>query len=342
MIQTLPFEQAILKMDLPDLKRNLFSSDDWIRVILKTYNAKILVKYIERDGRVASYIIYSVVKNFLEWKICLLSYADYCDAYVEHLPDWQEFFSSLRKDYPEYRIALRNLRDPLPRQMPEFKHLSKEKFHSLDLQPELRQIWKNTHDSFKSAVKQSEKSGIVVRRCEKSELKKFYDLHLCIRKKKYKIFPQPYRFFEVIWDEMIAKGNGVLLGAYSPQKEFIGGNIYLLCADTFYYKFNTSSLTALKSRPNNLLFWEGIKYAKALKCRSLDLGSSGFEQKGLILFKEHTGATAMEIHHLGFEPPGYQFSQKRILKIMTRIFTLPHMPNPIVQWGSSIIYPYLA
>ncbi len=342
MVKTLPFQEAVRKLDLPDLKRNLFSSQDWVNVILKTYNSKIYVKYIEREGRVASYIIYSVVKNFLEWKICMLSYSDYCDGHVETLEDWQSFFSSLRREYPEYRIALRNLRDPLPRQLPEFKHLSKENFHELDLRPDLHKIWQNTHDSFKSAVKQSEKSGVVVRRCEKKELKKFYDLHLSIRKQKYRIFPQPYRFFEVIWDEMIAKGNGALLGAYSKEGEFIGGNIYLLCGETFYYKFNTSSLTALKYRPNNLLFWEGIKYAKALKCQSLDLGSSGLEQAGLILFKNHTGATASQIHHLGFEPSGYKFSQKRILKIMTKFFTHPFMPDAMVRFGSSIIYPYLA
>ncbi|MCC6758179.1 MAG: GNAT family N-acetyltransferase [Candidatus Omnitrophica bacterium] len=342
MVKTLPFLQAAKNLNLPGLDDNLFASAEWSSVIVTTYGTKIFVKYIEREGKVASYIIYSVVKNFLEWKICILSYSDYCDGHVETLEDWKAFFASLRAEYPGYRMALRNLRDPLAKQMPEFRVLSTEKFHLLDLRPELRQVWKNTHDSFRAAVKQSEKTGVVVRRCEKKELRKFYDLHLKIRKEKYKVFPQPYRFFDVIWEEMIAKGNGVLLGAYSPDGEFIGGNIYLVCGNTFYYKFNTSSLSNLKYRPNNLLFWEGIKYAKALRCHWLDLGSSGAEQKGLILFKEHTGAQAMEITHLGFEPPGYKFSQKRILKVMTKTFTLPFVPNEMVRWGSSIIYPYLA
>ena len=95
-------------------------------------------------------------------------------------------------------------------------------------------------------------------------------------------------------------------------------------------------------RPNNLLFWEGIKYAKTLRCSTLDLGSSGLEQKGLILFKEHTGAQSGQINHYGFEPQGYQFSQKRILKAMTKVFTLPFVPDAAVRFGSLIIYPYLA
>lgn len=340
-VKTLPFEEALGRLALPELDRNLFSSGDWAAIIHQTYGAQIFVKYIEQDGAVKSYIVYTVIRNFLEWKVCFLSYSDYCDCHVRDLADWKAFFQSLRQDYPEYRIAIRNLRDEVVHQLPDLKHLSTEKFHFLDLQPDLEQIWKRTHDSFKSAVKQSAKAGVTVKRCEKKDLARFYDLHLKVRKNKYKIFPQPYRFFEIIWDQMIERGDGVLLGAFSPDGEFIGGNIYLKCGDTFYYKFNTSSLSALQYRPNNLLFWEGIKYAKELDCTGLDLGSSGFEQKGLILFKEHTGAKSMEIKHLGFDPPGYRFSRKRILKLMTRTFTHPLMPEGMVRWGSSIIYPYL-
>lgn len=339
-VKTMAFPEA-LHLDLPGLKRNLFSSDDWLHIIHKTYGTRIIVKYIEEAGRVRSYILFTVIRNFLEWKICIFSYSDYCDCHVQSLEDWKAFFQSLREDYPDYRIAIRNLRDEAVRQLPEIKFLSKEKFHQLDLRPHLDQIWKNTHDSFKSAVKQAAKIGVTVKRCEKRDLRKFYDLHLKIRKNKYRIFPQPYHFFDVIWEQMIRKGDGVLLGAFSPQGAFIGGNIYLLCGNTFYYKFNTSSLEALQYRPNNLLFWEGIKYAKELGCETLDLGSSGLEQKGLILFKEHTGAKPLEIQHLGFDPPGYKFSQKRILKFMTRTFTLPFVPDGIVRWGSSIIYPFL-
>ena len=123
---------------------------------------------------------------------------------------------------------------------------------------------------------------------------------------------------------------------------FIGANVYLICNDTLYYKFNTSALEAVKLRPNNLLFWEGIKFAKDRGLKFIDLGSSGFEQSGLILFKNHTGATMSDITHLGYAPTNYKFSQKRILKFMTKFFTSPRMPDVLVKLGSNIIYPYLA
>jgi hypothetical protein len=342
MVRTLTFHEALQSLKLPGLERNLFSSPDWIDVLYKTYRLKLFVKYIERDGRIASYIIYSVVKNFLEWKICICSYCDYCDGYVESVEDWRLFFQSLREEYPLYRIAVRNLRDELVRQLPEMELLSTERFHLLDVRGDLPAVRKRMNDSFKAAINQSERSGVVVKRCEKEELKKFFHLHLNVRRRKYRIFPQPYRFFEIIWQQYMDNGKGVLLGAYDQKGRFIGGNVYLVCGNTLYYKFNTSLQDALMLRPNNLLFWEGIKYAKERGLEYLDLGSSGAHQKGLILFKEHAGAQSHDIRHYGYTPPGYKFSTKRILKIFTTVFTWPWMPDFMVKWGSHIIYPYLA
>ena len=286
MVKTLPYREALKKLRLPNPHRNLFSSPDWLNVLDKTYRLKLFVKYIERDGQVVSYVIYSVVKNFLEWKICVCSYCDYCDADVQTITDWQNIFNSWREEYPQYRIAVRNLRDPLVRQLSDLKILSKERFHSLDVRDELDVIWKRTNDSFKSAVKQSQKGGVMVKRGDKSDLINFFQLHLRLRKNKYRLFPQPFRFFNNIWEQYIDKDQGVLLSAYDAGGRFIGGNVYLICGNTLYYKFNTSDIRELKLRPNNLLFWEGIKFAKERNLDYLDLGSSGYHQEGLILFKK--------------------------------------------------------
>lgn len=342
MVKTLTFHEAVHTLNLPGLQRNLFSSMEWLSVVQKTYNLRLFVKYIPRNESVASYIVYSVVKNFLEWKICICSYCDYFDGYIEKPSDWQEFFDSLHAEYPRYRIAVRNLRDESVRQNPNFKVLSKEHFHILDVRPDLDTLWKRTHASFRSPVKQASKAGVVVKRCGKDGLKKFYALHLKLRKNKYRLFPQPYRFFDDIWQEYMENNRGVLLGAFDKEGRFIGGTVFLICGNTLYYKFNTSDLNYLKLRPNNILMWEGIKFAKERNLEYVDMGSSGCEQKGLILFKNHTGAQCGDITHLGFAPPDYKFSQKRILKFMTRLFTLPWMPNFMLRLGSRLIYPYLA
>ncbi|MFP4473171.1 MAG: GNAT family N-acetyltransferase [Candidatus Omnitrophota bacterium] len=341
-VKTLPLDQALSRLNLPDLNRTLFSSPRWLDVIVKTYGTHFEVKYIEEGGEVVSYLIYSVVRNFLEWKICMASYCDYCDAYGMTSERWRVMFQALRDDYPEYRIALRNLRDRSARESGVFQELSREWFHQLDTTPSITELWKKAHASYKAAVNQAVRKGVTSRICGKEDLPKFYDAHLHVRKDKYRIFPQPYLFFENIWDTYMTEQKGFLLGAFDPDGEFIGANIYLVCGDTLYYKFNTSRMEGLRFRPNNFLFWEGVKLAKELGLNAIDLGSSGLNQSGLIRFKEHAGAHRQPIVHLGYHPPGYKFSQKRILRWYTGIMTRNWMPDTAVRWGSRVIYPYLA
>jgi len=341
-VKTLPFREAVRTLKLPHLHRNLFSSPEWLEVVDKTYGIKLFVKYIEHGQQVESYIVYSVVNNFLEKKICMCSFCDYCDGYISQKEDWQIFFEAWRREYPDYRIAIRNLRDPFVRENPNFMFLSKEKFHLLDIRKDINALWKRTHDSFQHAVGQAQKSGATVRICAKNDLKRFYSLHLKLRKNKYRLFPQPYKFFDQIWETFLRQDKGFLLGVFNPAGDFIAGTIYLICANTLYYKFNTSDIGALKFRPNNLLFWEGIKIAKERRLEYIDMGSSGYDQAGLILFKNHTGAQSQDITHWGFAPPDYKFSRKIILKTFTSVCTAPWVPNFLTRLGSHVIYPYLA
>jgi hypothetical protein len=342
-LKTLHLSQAFQSLDLPGLERNLFSSREWLEVIQRAYGVKLFVKFLEdKDGGIGSYLIYSVVKNFLEWKICVCSYCDYFDAYVQSREDWLLLFEDLRREYPHFRIAVRQLQDPYVPQIPELHAMNHEKFHILDVRDDLDTIWRRTHDSFRSAVKQAQRGDLRVERCGKSALKEFYRLHLCLRKNKYRLFAQPYRLFANIWEAYMEKDNGVLLGAYNEKGEMVGGNIYLVCGNTLYYKFNTSRLDSLKLRPNNLLFWEGIRYAKERNLEYVDLGSSGCHQSGLILYKNHTGAKMMEITHYGYTPEDYRFSQKIILNIFTRMMTAPGVPMWMTRLGAHLIYPFLA
>ncbi len=342
MIKTLSLQAALNTLSLPGLSDNLFSSPSWLRVIQRAYNSKILVKYIERDGHIAGYVFYTVVKSFLEWKICVLSYCDYCDAHIASEEDWRVVFEDLKKDYPEYRIVVRSLRDENVRNCGGFKELSREYFHILDLSPGADVLWKNLKGEFRNQVRQSSRRGVVVRVCEAKELKDFFWLHVRLRKYKYGIFAQPFDFFQMIWDEFIVKGQGFLLGAFLPDGKMIGATLYLVCGNTLYYKVNTSALNSLEYRTNNILLWEGIRRAKEMGLHFLDMGSSGLHQDGLVRFKDATGARRMEIVHVGYHPNGYRFSQKRILKIYTKLFNKSWVPDQLTSMGSRFIYPFLA
>ena len=341
---TLPLFDAYLRFNLLHAQNNLFSSQAWQRVLHQTYGLKLFCKFIEEEGALQSYIIYSVVHNFLEWKICVGSYCDYLDNQVQHPDHWHHFFEAIREEYPRYRIAVRNLKDASARSCADLKLLSKEKHHEIDLRDALDVIWRETPATFKKAYKKSLTGDLTFRRCDRTHLPEFYRLHLRLRKNKYRIFPQPYRFFVHIWEEFMNNDRGVLLGAFNNRGEMVAGQVFLIAGKTLFYKFSASHPQDLHQKPNNLLIWEGIKYAKEKGLQRLDLGSSAVDQDGLIWFKTHIAKRTIErdIHHLGFAPPEYRFSRKRILKAYTGLLTSPLMPDLLVKFGSNLIYPYLA
>jgi hypothetical protein len=341
-LRTLPALEAFERLSLPGVHDNLFSSPEWIRAIVRAYGAKVFVKCLERNGAIEAYVFYTVVKNFLEWKVCVLSYCDYCDAHISSPDDWQLIFRALQSEFPMYRIVVRSLRDEAARASGCFNILSKEYYHHLDLSLHVDELWKNLKGVFRNQVRQATKRGLTARVCSRKELHDFYMLHVRLRKYKYGIFAQPFKFFEVVWEEFIAKGNGFLLGAFLPDGRMIGATLYLVCGDTLYYKINTSSKDALEYRSNNLLLWEGIRLAKERGLKFLDMGSSGLHQDGLVAFKDATNAKRMEIVHIGYHPEGYVFSQKRILKAYTRFFNQAWMPDALTCWGSHLIYHFLA
>lgn len=341
-VKTLPLFEALKTLQIPGLQENLFSSPQWFNVIRTAYHPCLFFKYIETDGVIRSHIVYTVVRNFLEWKICVLSYSDYCDAFVLTAQDWKLLFDSLRRDYPEYRIALRTFRDIAARASGLFQELNREYVHVLDLSSDIDTLWKGLEGGFRNQVRQGERRGLVCREGTRADLWSFYLLHVSLRKRKYHIFAQPFSFFQALWEEFIDSGNGFLLCSFDPAGRMVGGNIFLVHNKTLYYKVNTSSAPALELRSNNVLMWEGIKRAKQRGLTALDLGSSGREQDGLVHFKDGTGAVRSEIIHLGYHPPGYVFSRKRILKAYTRLMTQSWVPDAVTRAGSHLIYPFLA
>lgn len=341
-VKTLPALEAFETLNLPGKDKNLFSSLPWLRVMKRAYRPRLFIKYIERHGTIAAWVPYSVVKNFLEWKVCVLSYCDYCDGHVENPEDWKNIFDVLEKEFPGYRIVARTLRDEAARSCGCFKELSREYFHHWDVSKSTDDVWKGLKGVFRNQVRQAVRRGLTTRVLSKEELYKFFMIHVRLRKKKYGIFAQPYKFFQMIWEEYMDEDNGFILGAFAPNGEMVGATVFLVCGDTLYYKVNTSILGALEYRSNNLLLWEGMCLAKKKGLKYVDLGSSGYDQKGLVSFKDATGAKRQEIVHIGFHPQGYVFSQKRILRFYTQLFNFSWVPDEVTAWGSRLIYHFLA
>ena len=156
-------------------------------------------------------------------------------------------------------------------------------------------------------------------------------------------WPQPYAFFEAIWDEFLAPGDGFLLLARHGGAT-IAGVMYLRYADTIYYKFNASAREQLHVRPNDLLAWEGMSRAKQqLGCTKFDFGLSDSDQEGLLRYKRKFATEEKTIQFLRHVPDSWEQSPShqewsKILPQLTEILTDKSVPPAAAERASSVLY----
>jgi CelD/BcsL family acetyltransferase involved in cellulose biosynthesis len=185
---------------------------------------------------------------------------------------------------------------------------------------------------------------VSVRRGEtEADMRAFYDLHLRVRKYKYGLLAQPYRFFRSIWEQFLDPGHGVLLLA-SVDDRVIGGVVFLEWQGVLYYKFNASDRTNLAVRPNDRVLWEGIRYARERGLAQVDLGLTDIEQDGLVRYKRKYATEEKAITVLRHQPPGFPSTRdqqaRRMLRDVTRVLTDASVPDAVSERASDTLYRY--
>jgi lipid II:glycine glycyltransferase (peptidoglycan interpeptide bridge formation enzyme) len=224
--------------------------------------------------------------------------------------------------------------------------IKQAKWHSVDLRPDIDTIWQNIDSSARRAIRKAQQAGVVVRIAQtKEELRAFFDLHLRIRKYKYHLLAQPYRFFENIWNNFIEAQQGALLVAVY-QNEIVGGVLFIEWQGKLYYKFNASNPAYISLRPNDLVVWEGIKYGRAKGHTYLDFGRSDWDHEGLLRYKRKFSSEEKTISVLGCKPNGTPTqTEKKMWSLfpdLTRLLTIESVPDHVTEKAGDVLYRFFA
>ena len=163
--------------------------------------------------------------------------------------------------------------------------------HTLELDPDPEVVYRTFNRSqTQRNIRKAEREGAVaLRRGESIDdlTRVYFDLHLETRRRQG-VPTQPRRFFEHLWREMLEPGNGFLLLASADDVPIAGG-VFLTWKDSVVYKFGASSPRFWSLRPNNLLFWEAIRWSCEQGFRIFDFGRSDLDNRGLRNFKNNWG-----------------------------------------------------
>lgn len=321
-------------------RSDVFHSPAWLSV-LDYYDFGPRARVVlSPEGEPVAGMAYCSLTRGEATRVVALPFSDYADPLVSSAEEWEAIVGAYD---PGVTIEVKALRDEHTRNDPCFEAVSCAKWHRLDLRAGTDAVWDGMHGSGRRAIRKSTDAPVkVVAADSVSQLRSFFELHLSVRKNKYRLLAQPYGFLRAIWDSFIAEGRGVLLLALH-EGSIIAGTMLLEWGDTLYYKFNASEFRYLEYFPNDALVWGAIALAHERGLGYLDFGLSDWDQEGLHRFKAKFGAEEGRIDRLrrstGQAPPD-PISQH--LGEVTRILTSPDVPDEVTESAGDAFYRYFA
>jgi CelD/BcsL family acetyltransferase involved in cellulose biosynthesis len=157
--------------------------------------------------------------------------------------------------------------------------------HELPLIADPEQVAASFRASVRRNIRTAERGPAVLRiaSTESDLTETFYGLHVDVRR-RLGLPVQPRRFFRLLWSRMIQPGLGRVLLA-DVGAETVAGAVFLTWNRSVVYKYGASNPRYWPLRPNNLLFWDAIKWACENGYERLDFGRTNLNAPSLRRFK---------------------------------------------------------
>ena len=338
-----PQRDPLWKTLVNKYRTDVFHSPAWIAALNATYDFEIkALVVLDETGEPRSGVAYGRIEDMMDPRIASLPFSDFCDPLVNNPADWEALVTQLLAE--DCRLNFRCLHNDVPLSEDRLTFVNRAKWHAIDLRREVDDMWMGLHSGARRAIKKAKRQGITVRVAEsKDDLRAFFLLHLKLRKYKYNLLAQSYRFFENIWDNFIPQGHGALMVAVH-EDQVIGGVFFLEWQNKFYYKFNASDQNQVTLRPNDLVVWEGMQYGQARGYQYLDFGLSDWEQEGLLRYKRKFATEEKTISFLRHTPegaPGDKEKQVRqLLPQLTKLFVENDVPDEVTEQAGDMLYRF--
>lgn len=172
-------------------------------------------------------------------------------------------------------------------------------------------------------------------------VRRFHGLHVALRKRKYRLLAQPVELFDRIWHAFAPDDAIVTMLAFAGD-ELIAGAIFLVWNDVLYYKFGASRHEHLALRPNDAIFWAGIRWGAERGMRLVDWGLSDLDQPGLVAYKRKWATEERTIVTLRAGGDNARTSPEAgaVLGELTRLLTEESVPDEVSAQAGSLLYRY--
>ena len=275
-----------LVLSNPD--HSFFHSSSWAKVLSESYGYTPKFFTLLEGNKIIALIPVMEIKSFLTGKRGVsLPFTDYCDPIVSGNVRFQELLEYII-EYGKKRgwkcIELRGGNGLLPSGRPSLTYLG----HTLYLSDNHDGMPSTFRDSTKRNIRKSIKEGVKVELLQSLDsVQEFYRLN-CMTRKDHGLPPQPYYFFEKVFNYVISRNLGLVVLASFEEKP-IAGAVYFHLGEKAIYKYGASDKKYQHLRANNLIMWEAIRWCCKNGIQSISFGRTEPENEGLLQFKRGWG-----------------------------------------------------
>jgi len=295
----------------------------WKRVLEKTYENTTIYLMVRQKGEIRGILPLCLVRGFPSTphlaSLPYLSYAGVCAAdatvanvLVQKAGEWmQEVGAKYVELHNTYQVEV----SKIPAKTNHTLITNTDKVTMalpLPCNPDV--LWKGFKAKVRNQVRKAEKSGLRVEVGRVEFLNNFYEVFaenmrdlgspvhkIQLFQNLFEVFPNDTRIFMVYKDSQL-----------------VGGAIFLTFKDTAEVPWASSKREFLRDCPNNLLYWEILRYACEQGIREFDFGRST-KDSGTYRFKKQWGAIEKPLYWQYYLPKGSQLPDFTHVSLKSRI-----------------------
>ena len=319
-------------------KGSFFHSAAWAKVLSESYGYKPLYFTSTDNGKLSGLIPIMEVKSYLTGtRGVSLPFTDFCQPIVSVRNQFREMVSQATKygkeagwKYFEWRGGETYCQNRTPSNV-YYGHI-------LDIGQNEDELLKSYRNSTMRNIRKAVKEGVHVRISNSMEsVKAFYRLN-CITKKRHGLPPQPFYFFNALFEHIISKSKGVVVIA-SYQKRDVAGAVFLHFGDRAYFKYGASDMVYHAHRPNNLVLGKAIEFYANNGFRFFDFGRTDPENEGLLQFKKGWGTKKITIKYYRYDLKKNEYLQENSrVNMFSKLFK--KTPIPLLNLTGYLLYKH--
>jgi len=337
------------KLVLSTRDYSFFHSSAWARVLHESYGYRPLYFTLIDDGRLLSLIPCMEIRSILTGKRAVsLPFTDYCEPILSPLLEKEcegseNPLSMILNNLISYgtksewkSLELRFGVSPLQQISPSYTYYG----HTLDISGKEDEVYSTFRDSTKRNIRKAIKEGVKTRILNSLDsIREFYRLH-CITRREHGLPPQPYVFFEKIYEHVLSKNKGFVVLA-SQDNTNIAAAIYFHFGEKATYKYGASDRNYQHLRANNLVMWEAIKWCSQNGYKRFCFGRTEPGNKGLLQFKRGWGTDERILNYYKYDIKSETFVSEtsRLSGVHNKVFH--NMPIPLLKITGSVLYKHI-